>query len=259
MKIFALCSWFDEEPEHLTRLVESVAGFCGVFVGLDGAYATFPGALPQSPADQRRALQNAVYASGMEYKLTAPYEPWASEVEKRATLFELGRQAGATPDDWFLIMDADMTLARSDPAARGLLSTTKLDSAEVAWQNIRINDSIEGEYRFRSLFRALPGLTVERTHWLYTVDCPLCDGIGGVHRLPSAGGCGDCDLCLGTGRRFVWHLPNGHISGEPALDLTPYVLLKHFNSQREVERKERARTYYRERDKAGIESAGDWV
>jgi hypothetical protein len=236
VRIFALLSWYDEEPEHLKRCVKSLAGFADVLVALDGAYATFPDAKPASSFVQRWALTDAVYESGLSYKTTEPYHPWESEVQKRATLFELGRRAGATPDDWFLIIDADMSLAEFKPEARGVLEATDLSVAEVRWHDVQINDVRCSTYSFRSMFRALPGLTVERTHYLYTV--PL-DG-------------GYCN------RRFLWHMPDGHISDERALDLTEYVTLHHYNSSREPGRRSRALAYYRARDEAGLESKGDW-
>jgi hypothetical protein len=244
VKVYALLSWFDEAPEHLRRCVTSLKGFADVLVGVDGPYASFPHTSPESPSFQQWALSDAVRTTtGLRPYLVSGRQ-WASEVEKRAVMFELGRLAGATPDDWFLIVDADMTLGRFTPEARERLAATDMDVAEVRWHDVQINGNLTSTYAFRSMFRALPGLTVERTHYLYTVPCDQCDD-----------GCSDCG---GTGRWFLWHTPDGHISHEPALDLTDAVTLHHFNSSRDPERRQRALDYYADRDNRTLESAGDW-
>lgn len=255
MKVYALCSWYDEDPRHLGRLVRSLKGFADVLVAVDGAYATFPGATAESPSVQHGALSDAVRSAGLRPYLVTPDVPWAGgEVEKRAAMFEYARQAGATADDWLLIVDADMALGYGSADTLGLLEATDCDVAEVRWHNIQIDGKVAGEYRFRSMFRALPGLTVERTHWLYTV--------------PRECGCGrnwQCPECYGfrqidsrRTRRFMWLLPNGHPSDEPILDLFGHVTLHHFNSQRGGQRKRRALAYYADRDSRTLESAGDW-
>jgi len=246
VKVYALLSFYDEQPEHLKRCVESLKGFADVLVALDGAYATFPDGQRMSPMVQRFALQDAAYASGMSYRITEPYGLWPGEVEKRAALFELARSAGATPDDWFLIIDADMELAQWKPEARDLLAATSRDIGEVRWHDVQVDGVRHTTHTFRSMFRALPGLTVERTHFLYTVPLDEC--------------CGDrADGCCGRRRRFLWHTPDGHISGEPALDLTGAVTLHHYNSGRDPKRRRRALEYYAARDAAGLESKGDWT
>lgn len=258
MRIFGLLNWYDEQPEHLTRCVRSLKGFADVLVALDGAYATFPNAKRQSPVEQRFALQDAVYASGMSYRVTEPYRPWqGGEVEKRAALFELARRAGATPDDWFLIIDGDMELASFTPEARELLAASVLDIAEVRWHDVQIDGVQVTDNRFRSLFRALPGLTVERAHYLYTTDCDSCDGRGDVHGGQAFGDVA-CKPCKGTGRRFLWHTPDGHFVEDDFLDLHEHVTLHHYNSGRDGERKRQAMEYYRHRDDHKLEGAGDW-
>lgn len=237
MKIFALLSWFNEQESHLRRCVSSLEGFADVVVALDGAYATFPEARAESPCSQRAALHEAARDAGLAYCLKTPYRAWkGGEVEKRAALFDLARTAGATPDDWFLIIDADMAVGYVSEHARAKLEATGRAVAEQRWHNLQINGVISGEYRMRFMFRALPGLTVERAHYLYTVP-----NEAGPH-----------------GRRFLWHLPDGHPAPEPIVDLFDDVTLVHFNSQREPVRKRQALDYYKARDGAGLEAVGDW-
>lgn len=242
-RVFALLSWYDEQPEHLRRCVRSLAGFADVIVSVDGAYETFPGTGADSPSVQRWALSNAIRTFGLRYfNVGAAGRRWASEVEKRAAMFEFARQAGATPRDWLLVIDADMALAEYAHNAKDRLAASKLDVAEVRWHDVQVDGKACSTMTFRSLFRALPGLTVERTHYLYTVP---------IH----------CDCaepqCKGK-RRFLWHAPSGQISEEPALDLTNAVTLHHFNSQRDPDRKQRALAYYKDRDARTLEGAGDW-
>lgn len=240
MKVYALLSWFDERPEHLRRCVRSLKGFADVLVAVDGAYSTFPHAIPESPVVQHWTLSDAVSAAGLGRCLISPgTSPWNSETEKRAAMFEYARTAGATPEDWFLIIDADMALGHYAPETRNLLAASDADVADVRFQNVQIDGKVAGTYRFRSMFRAIPGLTVERTHYHYTAP-------------------EDTDHTHRSGRRFLWHLPNGHLSDEPIVDLYDSVTLQHFNSGREPERRQRALDYYKDRDARTLESVGDW-
>ncbi len=255
MNIYALLSWFDESPDHLKRCVTSLKGFADCIVTLDGGYATFPDAWPLSPVYQRVALGDAIRSLGVPYKMGEPWRVWqGGEVEKRAKLFELGRTAGATADDWFLIIDADMSLSEFTADARELLAASDRDVAEVRFQNVQVDGMVAGTYRFRSLFRALPGLTVERAHYLYTV--PLFNDC--CHGGDMGAGCVECASQPVSSRRFLWHAPSGRLSDERIVDLFGHVTLHHFNSSRDGVRKRRALNYYRERDLAGLEAVGDW-
>lgn len=230
-----MCSWYDEDPRHLRRMVRSLRGAADVLVAVDGAYATFPDAKSESPQVQRWALADAARTTVPEYHLTSG-AVWKSEVDKRAFMFDLARKAGATPDDWFLIVDADMTVAQWSPEAREALEATGLDVAEVRWRDAQIDGKLISDMTFRSLFRAIPGLTVERAHWLYIAPGNEFD----------------------ARPRFLWLTPDGHISPEPALDLTSHVTLHHHNADRSGDRKLRANAYYKDRDARQLESVGDW-
>lgn len=235
MKVYALLAWFDESPETLTRCVESLAGFADHFIGLDGSYESWPNPRRESPALQAFALSDAVRRAhaetGMRYSLWTPHKPWASEVEKRATMFEHARECGATPDDWLLVIDADVSVAHAAPATRDLLTGTGYDVAEVKIHNVRPDGHVSMTYpRYRSMFRALPGLTCKWTHWLYVAP-------------------------LEVGWRYMWKTPNGHDSAEPVLDLSEHVTLHHHNLDRSAERDAAARTYYRNREAQQLERA----
>jgi hypothetical protein len=247
MNVYALLSYYDERVEHLERCVRSLKGFADTLIAVDGAYKTFSGDSPDSSIAERFAVVDAGRAAGLKRCVYNVRERWDSEVQKRATMFEFARQCGATPDDWFLIIDADMALAEFTADARDKLAASDLDVAEVRFQDMQINGVASSTMTFRSMFRALPGLTVERTHYLYTVPCASC---GGSDRY--------CIACNGTRRRFLWHEPNGQLSREPILYLFDDVTLHHFSSQRDPERRMRAMDYYKDRDAWTLESAGDW-
>lgn len=241
MKVYALLSYYDEKPEHLARCVGSLAGFVDHLIAVDGRYETFS----TEPIYGGTGAAEMTIADAATFPVTmTARRVWASEVAKRAAMFHYGNFAGATPRDWFLIIDADMALAEFSSDARELLAVTDRDVAEVCFQTVQVDGKVAATCRFRSMFRALPGLTVERTHYLYTVPCEYCES-------PCGGHCG-------MGRRFLWLMPDGHPSPEPTLNLFGDVTLQHFNSSRDGTRKRHALDYYKSRDAAGFESVGDW-
>jgi hypothetical protein len=231
MRIHALCSWYQENPEHLSEMVASVAPLVDSVVAVDGPYPLYPHNGETSSDAEYEALRSACEAHGLECHL---YSPGAlPEVDKRAFMFEAALSVSTPHEDWFLIMDGDMTL---DPGvdvlrAREFLSETSCDVAEVTFAELayKSDNTFISANRFRSLFRALPGLTVEGTHWLYVV--PREDG----------------------SRRFLWHSPAGWSSPEPALDLSGDVCLVHRPHVRERERIKNRAAYYDRRDTAAAE------
>jgi len=168
----------------------------------------------------------------MRFYTHAPTDPWAGgEVEKRAALFDLARYRGATPDDWLLILDGDMSVAKVAPDTRDRLAEATENVAEVTFENVRPDGHMSMRLPpFRSLFRALPGLTVKWTHYLYVAP-------------------------LEVGWRYLWHTPHGHPSPEPALDLTEHVTLHHHFLDRTAERDAASREYYRRRGELKLERA----
>lgn len=233
MKIFALLSWYDEDPAHLTRCVESLAPIADHLVCVDGAYRTFPGAQAASPVDQWLAIQCAAIRADLKCDALTPGAPWqGGEVEKRAAMFQYARDCGATPDDWLLIIDGDMLVADATGAREALAAVTE-DVAEVRWRDVRPDGQFMSDLKFRSLFRALPGLTVKWTHWLYIVP-------------------------EGQGWRWLWHVPSGHPAPEPAADLSAHLTLHHRRLDRSGDRDAAARAYYQDRDAQNLERPPHW-
>lgn len=242
MRIWALLSWYDESPAHLREMVESVAPLVDGVVAVDGAYALYPGAEATSPPGQATALQSACDAADLELIVARPAEPWAGgEVEKRAAMFARALLAAYPFEDWFIIMDGDMLLGPCDvAAAREELEATDLDVAQIEFAELARGSSTHhiNLTPFRSLFRAVPGLTVEGTHWLYNVP----------------------DDTRPSGRRFMWHgivKPDDprefEHAPEPALDLREHVRLLHRPHDREPARVRARDGYYQKRELAVAE------
>lgn len=227
MQVYALLSWFDEDPAHLERCVGSCAKIADHVVAVDGAYMTFPGAASKSAGDQRETILSTARESGLPCDVFTPTRVWGSEAEKRAFMFEYARECGATPDDWLLIVDGDTSVGRVR-GARDVLAESVCNVGMVRWWDTARDGAVGRERKHRSLFRALPGLTVKHAHWLYMAP-------------------------QGDGWRYLFSLPNGQTTLEPAENLQPHVHMLHHQADRVPERSERARVYYHERDQAGLE------
>jgi hypothetical protein len=159
------------------------------------------------------------------------------EVEKRAYMFKLALDLAESNEDWFIILDGDMSLAPGFDGAviREQLRQTELDVAELTWLDVPWDEDYSRASRtfFRSLFRALPGLTVEGYHWIYT--------------------------CYKNGERyFPWQSPDKRFMAPPALNLTQLLTMEHRQAQREETRDRTRRTYYEGRDQTGLEFVPDY-
>jgi hypothetical protein len=161
VRVIGLLNWYDERPSWLAACVASMSNLCDFVVAFDGAYARFPTLSPRSSPDQAETIARTANGLGMACVTYSPREKWwGGEVEKRAALFNVA-SAFATPDDWFLVLDADEEL---QSANRNALSATDLDVAE-----IQTTDGWgKGLFPVRRLFRALPGITVEQAHYVVT-------------------------------------------------------------------------------------------
>jgi hypothetical protein len=224
--ITLLLSWYDEKPEHLARMIDSCDGLVDQVVAVDGAYKLFPGATSRSSDDEMHAVRRACQRIGAFLFMVRPDDVWESEVAKRAYMFRIGARL-STPEDWLLSMDADMAFdsIHTHEGIRERLSITPCDVADV-------NLAERGEnYRTRLFFRALPGITLIKAHWLYVSPQP-------------------------GGWRYLWHRPDGSVSDEPALDLTD-VTVEHYRFERDHERLERAQDYYANRQAKGLENPID--
>jgi hypothetical protein len=163
VSITALLNWYGEPPTWLADCVASVARFCNHIVAVDGAYAAFPGALraPSSDPLQAETILHTAHGAGIGCTLHIPREPWwGNEVEKRDRMWQLGQSTGA---DWFLSIDADeaVTAVPFDLDAR--LKETQADVAEIG-----LTENAASVQPLRRLYRRLPEMHVEQTHYTVT-------------------------------------------------------------------------------------------
>ncbi len=183
MRVCGLLAWYDESPLWLAAAVTAAAKLCDHVVAVDGAYALYPRAKAQSDPSQAEAILHAAYAAGVGCTIHRPQEVWyGNQIEKRTVLFELG---AAERPDWFFVFDADDLVTNVPADARDRLKQAEEDVAvytlwwtedfhrqpdlERAAQNESLPHQGANRY-FRGLFRALPGLRVEGSHYHYVAE-----------------------------------------------------------------------------------------
>lgn len=160
MRVYGLLSWFDEEPSWLSACVASMSKLCSDVIAFDGAYGLYPSLEARSAPVQAETIARTADALGMAWTIHVPQEKWwEGEVSKRAAMLALAATL-ATPSDWLLVLDADEILRDVWSGTRGQLLETDLDVAELT-----IVDAWGGRAPIRRLFRALPGITCEETHY----------------------------------------------------------------------------------------------
>jgi hypothetical protein len=174
VKVVALLNWYEEHPGWLVECVASASRLCDHIVAVDGAYGAFPGALkkPYSGAEQADAILRTAAGLGIGCTLHQSRQIWwggqyGGEVEKRDFMFRLAEQF-TTSDDWYFRIDSDELLTQVPEDTKQRLATTKRDVAEIMlWQRLSTHvDAEDGESPFRCLFRALPGLGIQQTHYM---------------------------------------------------------------------------------------------
>lgn len=148
-------------------------------------------------------------------------------------MFSLALTEAEPMRDWFLIADADVSIGDVH-GARGALADARADVATVRCLNIRPDGKTMSDVSHRALFRAVPGLTVLGTHWLYAV------------------------IQRGMPTRYLWLTPAARMSDEPVADLTEHVTIEHRNLDRGADRAWASRMYYRKRDELCLERAPRW-
>lgn len=175
MKLIALISWYDEDPDALEATIYD-AKRCGVthLFALDGAYAAYPGGKPESAPEQAARIERACTDYGIAHVVEASDRLWDGEVEKRDTLFKWAAEDFAvTPRDWFLVLDADERIEHAQDL-RPLLRSCDPSTGEQDVWDVLVLEQDEHTYGVvrnrwnRRAFRCLPGLHVHpRSHWHY--------------------------------------------------------------------------------------------
>jgi len=173
----ALC-WWNELPEDLDRCVRGLASIADRVVALDGAYARYPTATPRSSEAECDAIRKAASDMGMDCMILQPDHLWAGQVQKRSALLSLA----SIGTDWIATVDADHIITTGTEARRYLERATGVDVISVPFWTPPNPDRTPSErsaglwheqqagYTFDipQLYRALPGLRVEKRHWWYS-------------------------------------------------------------------------------------------
>jgi hypothetical protein len=164
LRVIGVLNWFDEEPAWLAACVASMSKLCSDVVAFDGAYGTFPTLAPRSSPAQAETIIRTADSLGMGWTLHGRPERWlGGEVEKRARLLEVAAALAEQGQDWLLVLDADEVLSDVWSGTRSQLAETDLDVADVSR-----TDAWNGRAPVRRLFRVLPGITCEQTHYTVT-------------------------------------------------------------------------------------------
>ncbi|MCC6743415.1 MAG: hypothetical protein IT175_06105 [Acidobacteria bacterium] len=238
MKIIGCLSWYDESPSWLAATVTAAAKACDHMIAVDGAYALFPEAQAASSTEQHEAIQEAALAAGLGLTMHVPADVWrGNEVEKRSFMFSLALTVATPHEDWIFVLDADDVVRQVPPDFRERLAATELHVGGVTlaerhdperWKDAARMMEVQNTWEqlgFRKLFRALPGLRVEGTHWTFLADGP-------------------------DGPVYLWALEAfGPEEREDFCDL----IVEHRSHQRPKRRQAQAQAYYHTRDAMAIE------
>jgi hypothetical protein len=239
MKIIALVNWYDERDDWLDAAIRSLTkAQVDHVVAVDGAYALFPDAQPQSPPSNAETIQRTCDELGIGCTIHTRDTVWeGNEIEKRTFLFRAADEVAKPNVDWFLVWDADQRFGRCNNL-KPRLAQTHLDAADL-WVIEPIDPREKDKIQYhpgttiakpqampvRLMYRAIPGIYCDRNHYTY--------------RTPD-------------GRR-LWGNP---IMGdlEPGLELFDVHVL-HKTKQREVRRNGQAIRYYNTRDNQRVEDS----
>lgn len=173
----ALC-WWNERPEDLDRCVRGAGDIADRVVALDGAYERYPSATARSPRNQIAAIRDAAKAVGLECVIVQPDRLWRGQVEKRTHLLRIASE----DSQWIATLDADHVITAERDDIRHFLKSHFGDVVSVPYvtpldPSRPLEDSAVGKWHedqvaerwfIPHLWRALPGLRVERFHWWYS-------------------------------------------------------------------------------------------
>lgn len=197
MKVIGLLNWYEEDPAWLAECVASAARLCDHLIAVDGPYAAFPGALKKSfsGTEQVDVIARTAAGAGMGCTIHQSRQPWwggkwGGEVEKRDFMFKLGASF-ASNEDWFFRIDADEVLTHVPRDVRDRLAETEHHVAALTiWEREAsrhigelVDTQNDYESPLRCLFRNLPGLRIEQTH--YTVIAGDSTVLNGLRQTPA--------------------------------------------------------------------------
>jgi hypothetical protein len=209
MRVWALLSWYDEDPVWLEKAIRSLTkGDIDGVIACDGAYELFPDGRPQSPPDQAETIQRICDELGMGCHIHTPSVLWSGEVEKRTHMFRMLDEVATPNVDWCVIWDADQILHKADNL-KARLEQTDRDAADMAV--IETPDpAVRGKpchpgttipvpntFDVRGTYRAIPGIEVIENHYTYiTPDGRCLWGNVATHELVQALDLRETYVCL---------------------------------------------------------------
>jgi len=173
----ALC-WWRERPEDLEACVRGLGSVADRVVALDGAYARYPKATPRSTPEEVEAIRETAKAVNLECLVVQPDRLWAGQVEKRSHLLALA----SVGSKWIATVDADHVVRAQREEVRTFLRLHTGDVVSVPYvtpvnEARPMKQSAVGKWHVDQtsermwvphLWRALPGLRVEKFHWWYS-------------------------------------------------------------------------------------------
>ena len=179
MNITGALAFWNELPGDLDRCIRGLANIADRVVAVDGAYRRYPTGTARSADDQVDAIRSAARATGMKCLIVQPEEMWAGQVEKRT--FLLG--VAAIDSDLIVVVDTDHIITTNRDAVRAHLERANgvtvwsvplwtppnpdkgpKDRAAGLWHENQAGQT----YHIPHIYRALPGLRVEKRHWWYS-------------------------------------------------------------------------------------------
>lgn len=181
MIVTAALPWYNERPEDLVVCIRGIANVADRLIALDGAYHRYPAAKARSAKKQVDAIEDTAREVGLECYVVQVNRPWAGQVEKRSYLLSLA----TVNSDWVVTVDADHIIKTDRTAVRGSLENAlgkNMDVFEVTYwtpshPERSVRDSSAGVWHEEQadkrvsiphIYRALPGLRVEKLHWWYS-------------------------------------------------------------------------------------------
>lgn len=188
IRVVACCSWFDEDPSLLTRMVASLPSIgVDTLVAVDGRYRLF-GDQDYDDFRSSPAQHAALWAACAEHhiRLVSDLAPglYRDEVEKRQRLFSLAESYAQT-GDWLLWIDGDEQIEGWYDPARSIsdhLRLTGKDAGEVTFLDHAPSEDEDSYWQMPRLFRAGRFSRMGPNHYtLLTKDGPALYG-NGVYR-----------------------------------------------------------------------------
>jgi len=230
MRLIAMLSFFDEEPELLHECISRLKKIgVDLLVAVDGPYDLLPVDFQCSSFE---TINTIIGEAGADLDLILRNKAsWSgNEVEKRNYMLSVALEA-AQEGDWLLVVDSDHMWEQIDPNddLHGILAGYGYDACSVAIADCALDDPSPSWYEARMLLRSVPGMHYEGSHWRV--------------RFPDGRGVST----LKAGDDLVGEM--GEIS-----DMTSLFRVRHVVYEQPPERRKRQTIYYEERDRDGVET-----